>query len=169
MEWKRTIAKRAMKLWVQGFKPPRKSKPLRFSSGLKAEKKKQLRLQGSKPSISSWLQRRRQSVKEKSLSQNKEKTADLVEEHEPLRKKAKRAAGSSWTDKHEKHENKLRDLAASRRFEAQRSGHLVEGEKKISSNKYQEMEEKQFANDKATKRKNAMVSQVLGVTQPNLI
>lgn len=94
---------------------------------------------------------------------------DLVEEHEPLRKKAKRAAGSSWTDKHEKHENKLRDLATSRRFEAQRSGHLVEGEKKISSNKYQEMEEKQFANDKATKRKNAMVSQVLGVTQPNLI
>lgn len=131
--------------------------------------KKQLRLQSSKPSISSWLQRRRQSVKEKSLSQNKEKTADLVEEHEPLRKKAKRAAGSSWTDKHEKHENKLRDLATSRRFEAQRSGHLVEGEKKISSNKYQEMEEKQFANDKATKRKNAMVSQVLGVTQPNLI
>ena len=105
MEWKRTIAKRAMKLWMQGFKPPRKSKPLRFSSGLKAEKKKQLRLQSSRLSISTWLQRRRQSVKEKSsLSQNKEKTADLVEEHEPLRKKAKRAAGSAWTEKHEKHE-----------------------------------------------------------------
>ena len=106
MEWKRTIAKKALKLWMQGFKPPRKSKPLRFSSGLKAEKKKELRLQSSKLSISSWLQRRRQSVKEKSLSQKKEKTVALIDEHEPLRKKAKRAAGQSWTEKHEQHEKK---------------------------------------------------------------
>lgn len=167
MEWKRTIAKKAMKLWMQGFKPPRKSKPLRFSSGLKAEKKKELRLQSSKLSISSWLQRRRQSVKEKSLSQKKEKTVALIEEHEPLRKKAKRAAGQSWTEKHEQREKKLKDLATSRRFEAQRSKHLVEGEKMIPSEKHQEMEEKQFANDKAAKRKHAMVSQAIGVTQPN--
>ena len=95
------------------------------------------------------------------------KTVALIEEHEPLRKKAKRAAGQSWTEKHEQHEKKLKDLATSRRFEAQRSKHLVEGEKMIPSEKYQEMEEKQFANDKAAKRKHAMVSQVIGVTQPN--
>ena len=61
----------------------------------------------------------------------------------------------------------MKDLATSRRFEAQRSKHLVEGEKMIPSEKYQEMEEKQFANDKAAKRKHAMVSQEIGVTQPN--
>ena len=162
LEWKKQVASKAMKVWRQGFEPPRNGEKLRFSSGLKAEKRQLKRLQESKPSITTWLKKRRRNVNEQ-MEQNNN---DNAEGHdlEALKKKARTAAGAAWTSKHEKHTGKLQKLAHDRRFEAQRSNQLVSGEK-LKSKEVQEMEGQQLKNDGAAKRKHERIAQAVTDSQ----
>ena len=159
LEWKKKVGSKAMKVWRQGFEPPRNGEKLRFSSGLKAEKRQLKRLQESKPSITTWLKKRRRNVNEQ-MEQNN--FNDNAEGHdlEALKKKARTAAGAAWTSKHEKHNGKLQKLAHDRRFEAQRSNQLVSGEK-LTSQEVQEMEGHQLKNDGAAKRKHERIAQAV--------
>ena len=88
------VASKAMKVWRQGFEPPRNGEKLRFSSGLKAEKRQLKRLQESKPSITTWLKKRRRNVNEQMEQTGQQNNNGNSESHdlETLKKKARTAA-----------------------------------------------------------------------------
>ena len=165
LEWKKKVASKAMKVWRQGFEPPRNGEKLRFSSGLKAEKRQLKRLQESKPSITTWLKKGRRNVNEQMEQTGQQNNNGNSESHdlETLKKKARTAAGAAWTSKHEKHTGKLQKLAHDRRFEAQRSNQLLSGEK-LKSKEVQEMVGHQLKNDGAAKRKHERITKA--VTDP---
>ena len=104
-------------------------------------------------SLKRWVEKRRKDVTKKMGGKRSRPGGDELEER--LKKKAKKAAGAAWTESHKEAERKLDNKALTRRFEAQKSGQLVEKET-VTVAQYQSMSEAQKKNDKQAAKRHVI-------------